>query len=300
MREFTKEQLAPFKDYLFKRNSNYNRNTIKAHINTIYQVLSWAEDQGINPEELQYNDLVEHIRYATEKGNKKITINRILGSLRFWFNYQIEAGKRKDNPAEDLHIRGVQRRLPHDILEMKELEEMYKSYNPAGVRGKRNKVMLSLIIWQAVRPGELEKLELSHVNLEEGTIYIPCISRSASRVLKLEAHQMIQLQQYMMKTREVIVAMTDKKSDQLFVSIGKGSRIHNTLHNLFADLKKQFPKLKNKEQIRASIITHWLSQYNIREVQYRIGHKYVSSTEVYRTDTLEDLQSQIDELHPLK
>lgn len=39
----------------------------------------------------------------------------------------------------------------------------------------------------------------------------------------------------------------------------------------------------------ASVITNWLQYYNLREVQYMAGHKYVSSTERYRTDNLEDL-----------
>jgi integrase/recombinase XerD len=53
-------------------------------------------------------------------------------------------------------------------------------------------------------------------------------------------------------------------------------------------------------QIRASTITNWLKHYNLREVQYMAGHKYVSSTERYRMDTLEDLQKELEKYHPLK
>ena len=38
----------------------------------------------------------------------------------------------------------------------------------------------------------------------------------------------------------------------------------------------------------------------VREVQYMAGHKYVSSTERYRTDNLEDLQKELEKYHPLK
>jgi integrase/recombinase XerD len=30
------------------------------------------------------------------------------------------------------------------------------------------------------------------------------------------------------------------------------------------------------------------------------GHRYVSSTEKYRTDTLEDLQKEVEKYHPLQ
>lgn len=43
----------------------------------------------------------------------------------------------------------------------------------------------------------------------------------------------------------------------------------------------------------------WLTQYNIREVQYMAGHRYISSTERYVQDDLENLQEIIESLHPI-
>ena len=60
------------------------------------------------------------------------------------------------------------------------------------------------------------------------------------------------------------------------------------------------PGLNNMAQIRASVITNWLKHYNLLEVQYMAGHKYVSSTERYRTYNLEDLQKELEKYHPLK
>ena len=67
-----------------------------------------------------------------------------------------------------------------------------------------------------------------------------------------------------------------------------------------AMIKRYEPRLTNMAQIRASTITNWLKHYNLRVVQYMAGHKYVSSTEHYRMDTLEDLQKELEKYHPLK
>ena len=103
----------------------------------------------------------------------------------------------------------------------------------------------------------------------------------------------------------MLLSMTEKNTDQLFISNGKIG-IKNP-HNILAVvkylldyLKKMESKIKDVKQIRANIITHWLKQYNIRQVQYMIGHKYVSSTERYSTNKLETLQEQIELLHPMK
>ena len=45
--------------------------------------------------------------------------------------------------------------------------------------------------------------------------------------------------------------------------------------------RKWNPNLINAKQIRASVITKWLRMYNLREVQYLVGHRYISSTESY-------------------
>ena len=58
--------------------------------------------------------------------------------------------------------------------------------------------------------------------------------------------------------------------------------------------------IKNAQQIRASVISNWLKDYNIREVQYMAGHQYISSTERYLQDDLEGLQEMIEKLHPVE
>ncbi|MEL6359273.1 MAG: integrase, partial [Bacteroidota bacterium] len=59
------------------------------------------------------------------------------------------------------------------------------------------------------------------------------------------------------------------------------------------------PSVLNAKQIRASVITKWLRMYNLREVQYLAGHKYISSTEWYLENEMEGLQEEVQQFHPL-
>lgn len=45
---------------------------------------------------------------------------------------------------------------------------------------------------------------------------------------------------------------------------------------------------------------HWLKTHNLRQVQYMAGHIYVSSTERYKINSLDNLKSKLEKLHPLK
>jgi integrase/recombinase XerD len=81
----------------------------------------------------------------------------------------------------------------------------------------------------------------------------------------------------------------------------EGSRnIKNSMHHLFRALQRIYPQIKNARQIRQSVITHWLGSKNLRQVQYMAGHRWVSSTERYQQNNIEDLQKDINRYHPLK
>jgi integrase/recombinase XerD len=46
------------------------------------------------------------------------------------------------------------------------------------------------------------------------------------------------------------------------------------------------------------VTTHWLKQYNLREVQYMAGHRYVRLAEAYMVNQMEDLRADIDQFYP--
>ena len=47
--------------------------------------------------------------------------------------------------------------------------------------------------------------------------------------------------------------------------------------------------MKHGTQLRQSVITEWLKEKGLRQVQYMAGHRYVSNTERYLTTNLQDL-----------
>lgn len=80
---------------------------------------------------------------------------------------------------------------------------------------------------------------------------------------------------------------------------GKTQDSINVWKRLSQELKNKNKKFINFLQIRASVITHWLAQYNLCEVQYRAGHRYVSTTESYLVNQMEDLQKDIEDFNPI-
>jgi integrase/recombinase XerD len=71
------------------------------------------------------------------------------------------------------------------------------------------------------------------------------------------------------------------------------------MQHMIRQLQKLNPKIINVNQIRSSVISFWLQRYNLRQVQYMAGHKYVSSTERYRVLNTDDWQSELQRHHPM-
>ena len=290
--------LNDFENYL--RAAGQRLNTLRGNSSSARVFLDWTQQEQINYLEVSYTDLLAYIDYNKARGNTKNTINGKLQAVKHFYNYLQQKELVQSNPAEELRIKNIITRQPHDLIDWEDLEQLYQNYPTGSITGKRNKAILGMMIYQGLNSGEVAAIELKDVKLEAAKVYVPSVGRSNSRTLKLESVQILALQKYITGVRPVLLAMTDKKSEKLFTSSGDGKRLDNSLTRLMKAAKRLHPKIKNSKQIRASVITHWLKIHNIRQVQYMTGHRYISSTERYRTDLLETLQEQIDELHPLK
>ena len=285
-----------FTDYLQQRQLSPKSIDTYQRYQSVFN--TWLKSEGLEAPNVTYPDLLNYVKHCKERGLKPDYIMKLLGVVRHYFNYLKYIKKIKTNPANGLYIRGKQRRIPHDLLTAEQMEEMYNSFNQKGIAGKRNKIMLGLIIYQGLNTQELELLEPGHLKLRAGKIIIPGTARSNRRTLKLEAHQMIDLQEYISRTRNVILDITEKETSKLFVSTGAGNTLRGSLDKLVRKLRKQYASFINVQQIRQSRLAIWVKQYHIRQAQYMSGHKYVSSTEHYQSTNLEDLQKELDKHHP--
>jgi integrase/recombinase XerD len=285
-----------FEQYLHRQ--GFRLNTIRGYLRYTRAFCHWCKQQGTEAEKIDYAGLVAYIK-ACRPTCTLHTIRGQLGGLRHYFNYLVAGGVREDNPVAALRLRGVTHPGPPDVLKWPELEALYQHYPATGLTAKRNKVMLGLLIYQGLNTAELALLETTDLRLAEGVVYVPATGRSNSRILRLEAHQVVQLQNYVLTLRPALLALAGKQVSRLFFSSGQGTLLHNTFHRLRTGIQRVCPACKGLSHVRASVLTHWLSCLPLRQVQYQAGHRYVSSTERYSTDKLEGLQEQLDNLHPL-
>ena len=291
--------MKSFKEYLTEK--QFSESTIKIYENGTKDFLEWITLHQYSMENIRYADLMNYIKHSQKKGKSKVNVQHQLLAIRHYFNYLVKAKHIKSNPAQGVYIRGIARRLPHDLTEYDELTKLYENYPVNDIRDQRNKVILGLLIFQAVTIEELELLESEHINLREGKMKIPGTERTNERVLKLEAAQVFELQEYLNTTRNRILygpkVNEPEKIKQLIIGMEGGTTLAGEVGWMMKRLKHD--NVKQASQIRASAITEWTKKHDVRIVQYMSGHKYVSTTERYQSTHLEDLQEQLRVHHPL-
>ena len=285
--------------------------TAQEHVKNISRFMKWIEQtSGVVPkgnsegaEQITYPELLEYVQHM--KGNKLeiSTINIRLGSIRKYYDHLKEEGAIEKNPARRLYIKGEIKKVVQDALNYTELENLYHQYasyldeKPEREKKQqhtklRSKVIVGLMVWQAVHGGELEKLETKDVNLSSGIIHIPASARSNSRELKLNTSQIIPLHDYL-NIRAQSPPLGGGREGLLL-----DRDAHNQLTRITAELQGLNPVIRNAQHIRASVILHWLKMYDKRQVQHMIGHKHISSTENYEVQELDGLTDLLTKHHP--
>ncbi len=253
----------------------------------------------------QYSDLIDFFSELSGKKDSKDEVanprsNVILGAIKKYYDYLIFAEIRQDHPCKYFIIKRDKKEIQiQDFFTPSELQLLFERENRYSDLELRNKVVISLLVHQALASAELVRLELKDIDLSEGTIYVKGSKKLDARTLPLEPSQILLFNDYINGPRAKLVTNLQKK---LLVTIrgieesvdGINSMIH-TLKGLFAG------KTLNPSTIRQSVIANKLNIENVplAQVQLFAGHKWPSSTEKYRQGDIEEQIKKINLWHPM-
>ena len=115
-----------FTEYLEQK--KYSASTVDTYTTYIQRFLTWLTSENISHETFTYNDVLDFMRNAHAKGTTKRTVHNILCIVRHYCNYLISEGKRNDNPAAGVFIKGLVRKLPANLLSTEEMKELFRQY----------------------------------------------------------------------------------------------------------------------------------------------------------------------------
>jgi len=274
--------------------------TVQQHIGNVTYFNDWLKTNSMfDIIRTTASVILLYVKYLQAVPIKTGTINTRLNSLRKYFDCMIKLGYIARNPSLTIHVKGRENKVVENPLSSDTLNNLHQQFElfldakpkPINIKSEadtfskqRKKLILSLMIYQGLDTGELNNLCVTDFNANKGTIYIASKNRRNSRVLNLEPFQILPFLEYLK-----FLPATQEKVFTI--------RISDFMTFILSCIKGIEPQVRNAEHIRQSRIMIWVSTLNLREAQYRIGHKFVSSTEQYLQQNTTELVEEINTLH---
>jgi integrase/recombinase XerD len=279
-----------FNEYL-EQNSFVSSNITRMN-NTINKYLEWLPT---TIEKSQYKHLMDYIGYLQNQEQTTSQINRVLQTISHYYAY-----KELPNIAVNTRVKGSIYKAIGPTLSAAQLDDFYNSYEVKSTNYYKHsdKLVLGLIIYQAIEMGDCMTIELKDVNLATGTIYIPQRGQRNSRIVALKSHQILPLHIYITEYRNT-------QSDKLLSPQSNDyHQVHHQMKCLSKSVKAQAKaigyEITKLSHLRQSRIAIWTKQEGVRTAQYLAGFRRVLSAERYRKEDMGGLKEQVMKYHPMK
>lgn len=249
-----------------------------------------------------YKDIIAYIGLLRDRYSAA-TLNRILCSIKAYYDYLCRVETRSDNPAAAILLKDKRNRdvQLQDLFTPEELEALLHRRERYSDLESRNKVLISLLIYQGLHPAEMEAVRVEDINLHAGTIYIRSTGKTNGRELSLRPGQVMLFYQYIQEVRPRLLRGGD--CGVLLIGIrGVATSGQDITKHVKRSFKQLYPgRNVNAQTIRQSVIANLLKAgHDLSLVQGFAGHRYPGSTERYKQSEVATLKAAVQKYHPMK
>ncbi len=242
------------------------------------------------------DSLTAWLRAQKAAGLSPATRARRLAAVRAYLRYLREERVRDDDPGLRLPAPRKRRPLPR-VLSESDVERLLASPETATPRGRRDRAMLELLYASGLRVSELCALRTGQLDLRRGLVRVMG-KGSRERIVPVGAKALAALRDYLEQGRPAF----RPRGDTLFP--GRAGR-PMTRQNFWVQLRRlgqaagiDASRL-SPHVVRHSFATHLVEHgADLRTVQQLLGHRDISTTEIYTHVARERLRRLYDEHHP--
>ena len=298
------EAIARFLDYLHKERNcaEYTLSSYRCDLQQFARFLYPRVDNLQLPLRVVQREQVQSfVADLEEKGLKASTVARKLAALRSLFRYLCREGALVANPAGAVASPLVERPLPRH-LPVEQVAEAMEAPSTERFSGVRDRAILEVFYGGGIRLGELVGLNLSSLELAEGTIKVMGKGRK-ERIAPIGAKAQEALEAYLQRRAEILLEcdMSQIEAGALFLN-GRGKRLsRRTVQRIVERHLRAVSEddSLSPHRLRHSFAAHLLDAgADLVAVKELLGHATLAATQSYTQVSLEHLQAIYAEAHP--
>jgi integrase/recombinase XerD len=241
--------------------------------------------------------LLGYLADSRQHGLSPRSLARQLAGLRAFCRYLRQEGILASDPLRDLNTPRVLPGLPH-ILSVDEVDCLLRQPRLDTPRGCRDAAMLEVLYATGLRVSELVSLPMRALHLTEGWVKV-LGKGDTERLVPLGEQATACLRAYLAGPRTQL--MRGGQAPQVFVTGRGGAMTRQGFWKLLRQYAHRAGILKpiSPHGLRHSFATHLLDRgADLRVVQQMLGHRRISTTQIY-THVLEArLRAAYQRFHP--
>lgn len=249
---------------------------------------------------MDYDNLLEQTADFFYKINwySDMAFNNQRAHLNCYFNYLIEEEILKANPIKELKItrrKEDDQPKPTCIEELEALLAVIPAYSYVG---KRDRTMILLMADTGIRPAEVVRLKVSHVDLQKGYIFLTkdITKTKKDRITPISN----EVKNSLVELRKIVLSQWENKDHLFLTEDGEEMKTHVLRNNM-----KRYSKLAGVKvtpyQLRHFFGTEYLRhEGNLLYLQKVMGHSNLNTTKKYIQIDENDLLRSHKTASPIK
>ena len=288
------------------RVKNYSERTVENRESYLSFFIAWCEARSIGrPQEVtkpileRYQRHLFHMRKENGKPLSFRAQHSRLIPIRAYFKWLTRQNVLLWNPASELELPRLERRLPKHVLTASEAELVLAQPDVREPMGIRNRAILEVLYSTGIRRMEVVHLSVYDLDAERGTLMVRQGKGKKDRMVPIGEQAIAWLERYLNDVRPGLVAPPDDGT--LFLTATGEELSPNRLTQLVREYVNAADTGKKGacHLFRHTMATLMLENgADIRYIQEMLGHVELSTTQIYTQVSIRNLQAVHALTHP--
>jgi len=249
----------------------------------------------------QYRRMLYHHRQENGRPLAWSTQAGKLVAVRMLLRWLVRAGHLFYNPAAELELPRLPRRLPKAVLSVSEAEAVLARPDLTTALGLRDRAILEVLYSTGIRRKELVGLDLPDLDAERGVLLVREGKGGRDRLVPVGERAVLWVEQYLEDARPCLARRCD--AGALFLTTRGGriraNRLTERLHGYLGAAGVGKSGSCHVWRHTAATLMHE-GGADIRDIQELLGHAALSSTEIYTHVSIARLKEVHRRTHPAR
>ena len=276
---------------------NLSKNTFFSYKNDILQFVDYLNLSTID--DINLIKIEAYLDFLSSNYSESSHCRK-LSSLKVFFNFLCEKNIIESNPLDSIRFPKLRRTIPKIISEKQIINLINLSYSDNSYKGLRLSLMLEIMYATGIRVSEMVSIKLGDLADDYTSVLILNKGKS-QRIVPFISKVQIILKKFLDTSK------FENKDKSIFLFPSNSKLGHITRNRFFQILKdlalKSGIDKKNlsPHKIRHSFASHLLDRgVDLRIIQESLGHKDISTTQIYTHIKTKKLRKILEEKHSLK